>query len=102
MSARIRIVEDDGLLRRSLKYRLESEGYASVTAETGEQALSFARRDRPDLILLDLGLPDCDGLDLARTLHREMDVPIIFLTGRREQSDIVAGLELGPEDYVVK
>ena len=102
MSTRILMVEDDGLLRQSLKYRLESEGYACVAAETGEQALSSARRGRPDLILLDIGLPDCDGLDLARTLHREMDTPIIFLTGRREQNDIVAGLELGAEDYVVK
>jgi DNA-binding response OmpR family regulator len=102
MSTRILMVEDDGLLRQSLKYCLESEGYACVPAGTGEQALSFARCDRPDLILLDIGLPDCDGLDLARILYREMDIPIIFLTGRREQNDIVAGLELGAEDYVVK
>jgi len=102
MSTKILIVEDEVLLRRSLKIRLESEGYAVTTAENGDEALTFARRDRPDLILLDIGLPDRSGLDLARTLQREMDVPIIFLTGRRQQADIVVGLELGAEDYVTK
>ena len=102
MSTKILIVEDEVLLRRSLKYRLESEGYAVTTAEDGAEAMLFARRDRPDLILLDIGLPDRSGLDLARTLQREMDTPIIFLTGRGQQTDIVVGLELGAEDYITK
>ncbi len=96
------IVDDDELLRRSLKYRLEREGYTVTSAETGEEALFFARRDRPDLIVLDIGLPDRDGLDVARTLQREMQVPILFLSGRDREGDIVVGLEVGAEDYVTK
>jgi DNA-binding response OmpR family regulator len=99
---KVLVVEDDTLLRRSLKYRLEREGYAVTAADNSTDALTFARRDRPDLILLDIGLPDGDGLDVARTLQREMAVPIIFLTGRGNESDIVVGLELGAEDYITK
>jgi DNA-binding response OmpR family regulator len=99
---KILVVDDDQLLRRSLKFRLDHEGYAVTTAEAGEQALSYARRDRPDLVLLDIGLPDRDGLEIARTLQREIDVPIILLTGRRQETDIVVGLELGADDYVTK
>ncbi len=99
---KILVVDDDALLRRSLKYRLEHEGYSVITAEQGAEALSFARQDRPDLILLDIGLPDRDGLDIARTLQREMDVPIILLTGRRQEMDIVVGLEIGADDYITK
>jgi DNA-binding response OmpR family regulator len=102
MTTKILVVDDDALVRRSLKYRLEREGYAVATAENGDEALMCARRDRPDLILLDVGLPMRDGLDVARTLQREMDVPIIFLTGRGRETDIVVGLELGAEDYVTK
>ena len=102
MTVRILVVEDDTLLRRSLKYRLEREGYAITTADSGEDALTSARRNRPDLVLLDIGLPGRDGLIVARTLQREMDVPIIFLTGRRAETDVVIGLELGAEDYVTK
>ena len=96
------IVDDDALLRRSLKYRLGREGYTVATAESGEEALLYARRDKPDLVLLDIGLPDADGLAVARTLQREMDVPIIFLTGRSQETDVVVGLELGAEDYITK
>jgi DNA-binding response OmpR family regulator len=99
---KILVVDDDTLLRRSLKYRLDREGYAVTTAEAGEEALTYARRDRPDLVLLDIGLPDRDGLDIARTLQHEMDLPIILLTARRQETEIVIGLELGAEDYVTK
>ncbi len=102
MANKILVVDDDELVRRSLKYRLEHEGYVVTTADCGEDALSFARRDRPDLVLLDIGLPDRDGLDVARTLKREINAPIIFLTARGEENDIVVGLELGAEDYVTK
>ena len=78
MPNKILIVDDDALLRRSLKYRLEREGYTVTAAETGEDGLGLARRDPPDLILLDIGLPDQDGLGVARTLQREMHTPIIF------------------------
>ncbi|MEW5721093.1 MAG: response regulator transcription factor [Chloroflexota bacterium] len=102
MANKILVVDDDELVRRSLKFRLEQEGYRVTTADCGEDALSFARRDLPDLVLLDIGLPDRDGLDVARTLKREINVPIIFLTARGEENDIVVGLELGAEDYVTK
>jgi len=99
---KILAVDDDQLVRQSLKYRLQREGYAVTTAECGEEAMLLARRARPDLILLDIGLPDRDGLEVARTLQREMDAPIIFLTGRGRETDIVIGLTMGAEDYVTK
>jgi len=102
IATKILIVDDDALLRRSLKVRLEREGYAVTTAETGEEGLASARQDQPDLILLDIGLPDGDGLSMARTLHSELNTPIVFLTGRRQETDIVVGLELGAEDYITK
>ncbi len=70
MTARILVIDDDRLLRSSLKYRLSQEGYDVTTAEDGEEGLLYARRDRPDLVILDIGLPDRDGLDVARTLAR--------------------------------
>jgi two-component system response regulator RegX3 len=100
--ARILVVDDDALVRKSLKYRLEREGYTVTVAETGDEALAFARRDQPDLIVLDIGLPDRDGLEVARTIQREINAPIIFLTGRGRETDVVVGLELGAEDYVTK
>jgi DNA-binding response OmpR family regulator len=102
MSGKILLVDDDALLRRSLKYRLEREGYFVTTTENGEEALTCARRDHPDLILLDIGLPGQDGLTVARTLEKEIHSPIIFLTGRSQETDIVVGLELGAEDYITK
>jgi DNA-binding response OmpR family regulator len=102
MTTRILVVDDDALVRHTLKYRLEREGYAVTTAESGEETLTFARRDQPDLIVLDIGLPDRDGLDVARIIQREVNVPIIFLTGRGRETDVVVGLELGAEDYVTK
>lgn len=102
MAQTILMVDDDARLRPILKYRLEQEGYSVTAAESGEEALLFARRDRPDLVLLDIGLPDRDGLEVARTLQRELNLPIIFLTGRGQEIDIVVGLELGAEDYITK
>lgn len=102
MTKRILLVDDDVLLRQSVKFRLEQDGFDVVSATDGEDALTFARRDRPDLVLLDIGLPGRDGLDVARTLQREMNVPIIFLTGRDQETDVVVGLELGAEDYITK
>jgi DNA-binding response OmpR family regulator len=102
MAAKILVVDDDLLLQRSLAYRLNSEGYTVTIATTSEEALTLARHDRPDLILLDIGLPDRDGLETARLLDRELKVPIIFLTARNQETDVVIGLELGAEDYVAK
>lgn len=98
----ILLVDDDVLLRRSVQYQLEREGYHLYTAETGQDALALARTVQPDLILLDIGLPDANGLDLGRTLQRELNTPLIFLTARNQEIDIVVGLELGAEDYITK
>lgn len=102
MTAKILLVDDEALFRRSLKHQLMRDGYTVLTAEDAQQALTFARADQPDLILLDIGLPDQSGLDLARTVHRELTIPIIFLTARNQETDIVVGLELGAEDYITK
>lgn len=102
MATKILLVDDDALLRRSIKYQLEREGYQLFTAEDGEEALALARNVQPDLILLDIGLPDYNGLDLARTLQRELNTALIFLTARSQEIDIVVGLELGAEDYITK
>jgi DNA-binding response OmpR family regulator len=102
MTAKILLVDDDALVRHSLKYQLEREGYGVLTAGDGQTALTMARAEPLDLVLLDIGLPDQNGLDLARTLQRELSTPIIFLTARSQETDIVVGLELGAEDYITK
>lgn len=102
MTTQILVVDDDARLRPMLKYHLEQAGYTVVTVGSGEEALIAARHDHPNLVLLDIGLPDRDGLDVARTLQRELNVPIIFLTARGQETDIVVGLELGAEDYITK
>lgn len=100
--AKILLVDDDLLVRRSVTYRLTQEGYQVSTAADGAAALAAARADAPDLILLDIGLPDQNGLDLARILQRECQAPLIFLTARAHETDIVVGLELGADDYITK
>ena len=99
---KILVVDDEQFVRRTLKYRLERDGYAVATADSAASALTSARQDHPHLILLDIGMPDGSGFDVARTLQREMDVAIIFLTGRGQETDVVVGLEMGAEDYIVK
>lgn len=103
MAARkILVVDDEARLVDVLKAYLERDGYKVVTAFDGKQALFQARREKPDLILLDLMLPEVDGLDVCRTLRKESDVPIIMLTARSEETDKLIGLELGADDYVTK
>ncbi|MGE5265404.1 MAG: response regulator transcription factor [Acidobacteriota bacterium] len=102
MMNKILIVDDEQFVRRTLKYRLEREGYSVTTADSVVGVLTSARQDHPNLILLDIGLPDGSGFDVARTIQREMDVAIIFLTGRGQETDVVVGLEMGAEDYIVK
>jgi two-component system alkaline phosphatase synthesis response regulator PhoP len=96
------VVDDEPEIVRILRDYLERAGFAVVTAGDGEAALAAARRQRPDLVVLDLTLPSLDGLDVARSLRRDGEVPIIMLTARTEESDRVAGLELGADDYVAK
>ena len=102
MSNHILLVDDDVLLRRSLAFNLEQAGYHASTAESAEDALAMARRERPDLILLDIGLPGMDGLNALRIIDSEFDIPVIFLTARRRELDEVLGLELGADDYITK
>jgi DNA-binding response OmpR family regulator len=85
-----------------LAFNLEQAGYRVSTAASAEDALALAQRDRPDLVLLDIGLPGMDGLDALRHLDAQVGVPVIFLTARRRELDEVLGLELGADDYVSK
>lgn len=103
MPKHILVVDDDALLRRSLSLQLEQNGFRASTAETAENALTLARRDPPDLILLDVGLPGMDGLEALRHLQKEKEgVPVIFVTARRRELDTILGLELGADDYITK
>ena len=102
---KILLIEDDADLFALLKYNLEREGFALVGSQTGRGAIELCRRERPDLILLDIMLPDSDGLDICKGLrsHAELaHIPIIFLTARASETDRIVGLELGANDYIVK
>ncbi len=102
MAKHILLVDDDALMRRSLAFNLEQAGYRATAATNAEDALAIARRDPPDLILLDIGLPGMDGLDALRHFQQESDIPIIFVTARRRELDQALGLELGADDYITK
>jgi DNA-binding response OmpR family regulator len=102
---KIALIEDDADLYALLKYNLEKEGFAMVGAQTGKGAIELCRRERPDLVLLDIMLPDSDGLDICKGIrsHPELaHIPIIFLTARASETDRIVGLELGANDYIVK
>lgn len=98
----ILVVDDETKILRLARDYLEHAGFTVLTAETGQTALATARQDKPDLIVLDLGLPDLDGLDVTRSLRKESNVPIIMLTARGDESDKLIGLELGADDYLTK
>src|SRR5512139_3139989 len=102
MSAQLLLIDDDDLLRRSLAFNLEKAGYRVSTAANAEDALLHSQRQRPDLVILDIGLPGMDGLEALRQFRERFHVPIIFLTARRREFDQVLGLELGADDYVTK
>ena len=99
---RILVVEDDMQISRTLRDYLEVAGYVVTVVGDGSAALSSFRGDHPDLLVLDLGLPSVDGLDVAREVRRASTTPIIMLTARGEESDRIVGLELGADDYLVK
>ena len=99
---RILVVDDEPKILQLARDYLEHAGFAVVTAYDGKAALASARTERPDLVVLDLGLPELDGLDVTRALRAESAVPIVMLTGRSEESDKLVGLELGADDYVTK
>jgi DNA-binding response OmpR family regulator len=101
----ILLIEDDADLFALLKYNIEKEGYRLVGSQTGKGAVELCRRERPDLIVLDIMLPDSDGLDICRSIRNNQDlaqIPVIFLTARASETDRILGLELGANDYMVK
>ena len=102
---KIALIEDDPDLFVLIKYNLEKEGLAVVGTQTGKEALELCSRELPDLLLLDIMLPDSDGLEICRQIRahpRLAAVPLIFLTARASETDRVVGLELGANDYLVK
>lgn len=98
----ILVVDDEKKILQIARDYLEHAGFAVLTSENGADTMAIMRRDKPDLIVLDLGLPDMDGLDVTRMLRKETNVPIIMLTARGEESDKLVGLELGADDYLTK
>ena len=102
MQERILVVDDEPKIVKLTRDYFEKSGFQVLTAGDGVTALAMARRERPDLIVLDLMLPGLNGYDVCRTLRRESAVPIIMLTARSEETDQIVGLELGADDYVTK
>ena len=102
MPERILIVEDEPALQDTLAYNLTRQGYLVETVSDGEAALAAARRQPPDLILLDIMLPVLDGFEVTRILRQELNTPILFLTARDDEIDRILGLELGADDYMTK
>ncbi|HEV3122962.1 MAG TPA: response regulator transcription factor [Candidatus Dormibacteraeota bacterium] len=98
----ILVVDDEPEIVRLVRDYLEHSGFAVVTAGDGPSALRAARMQRPDLVILDLGLPGIDGLDVTRALRHDGSVPIVMLTARGEESDKLVGLEMGADDYLTK
>jgi two-component system, OmpR family, alkaline phosphatase synthesis response regulator PhoP len=102
MPKKILIVDDEPQIVEICSDYLRAAGYETVSANHGTQGLAVARREKPDLIVLDLMMPEMDGLEVTRTIRRESDVPIIILTARVEETDKLIGLELGADDYITK
>lgn len=98
----ILVVDDEPKIVQLARDYLEHAGFAVLSASDGKTALAVVRSARPDLIVLDLGLPQLDGLDVTRSIRKESNVPIIMLTARSEESDKLIGLELGADDYITK
>jgi DNA-binding response OmpR family regulator len=102
MSNKVLVVEDDTTLQETLVYNLERQGYEVVATDNGRTALSLARHEQPDLIILDIMLPGIDGFEVCRILRKEITIPILMLTARTEEVDRVVGLEMGADDYLIK
>ena len=100
--ALILVIDDEPKIVQLVRDYLERAGFAVSTARDGREGLMRARQERPDLVVLDLGLPELDGLEVTRRLRAESGVPIIMLTARSDETDKVVGLELGADDYVTK
>jgi two-component system alkaline phosphatase synthesis response regulator PhoP len=102
MNELILVVDDEPRIVKQARDYLEYNGFRVLEAGDGKTGLTLARQSRPDLIVLDLNLPQMDGLDVCRALRRESDVPIIMLTARADETDRLIGLEIGADDYVAK
>lgn len=102
MAARLLLIEDDPQVRRALSLALQIEGHSVHEAATARHGLALAGEALPDLVLLDLMLPDMDGLDVCREIRRHSDVPVIMVTARADSRHVVEGLEAGADDYVTK
>lgn len=99
---KVLLVEDDPTLLETLQYNLSRQGYQVITATDGVSAVERARRERPDIIVLDVMIPKIDGFEVCRILRREMNIPILMLTARDAEIDKVVGLEVGADDYMTK
>jgi len=102
MVSRILIAEDDAKQAELIRLYLEREGHSVMVVHDGRSALDEIRRTRPDLVVLDLMLPRMDGLDVARIVRHEIDVPIVMVTARSTEDDVLLGLDLGADDYITK
>ena len=102
LTKKVLVVDDERVLVETIGYNLRREGYATVSAYDGGEALGAARREKPDAIILDVMLPGLDGFEVCRALRRETNVPILMLTAREGEVDKVLGLELGADDYLTK
>lgn len=102
MAKTILVVDDKASVRTLVQEYLTAEGFRVVTADNGRNALFVARQEKPDLILLDIMMPEMDGYEFVRVYRKERDTPIILLTAKLEETDKVLGLELGADDYVTK
>jgi two-component system, OmpR family, response regulator len=102
LAHRILIVDDEGHIREVIRVALKKAGMDVIEARDGKEALTRFAADRPDLIVLDIGMPEFDGLDVCREIRKTSDVPILFLSARDEEIDRILGLEIGGDDYVTK
>ena len=102
MSKTILVVDDKANIRTLVREYLTEQGYRVIIADNGQNALYTARQEKPDLILLDIMMPEMDGFEFIRRFRKESEAPIILLTARLEESDKVVGLELGADDYITK
>jgi len=99
---KVLVVEDDPNLLEALKYNLQKESYDVVITIDGEQAIAIARREKPDLVILDVMLPKMNGFEVCSILRKEMTAPILILTARADETDKIVGLEIGADDYMTK
>ncbi|MEZ5779923.1 MAG: response regulator transcription factor [Paracoccaceae bacterium] len=102
MPAKILVADDDPQIRDVVRIALERAGFATIAASDGRAALAAAASAAPDLVVLDIGLPELDGLDVCKRLRARSDLPVLFLTARDDEIDRILGLELGADDYVTK